>query len=643
MSHYATFEKVAATTLSLFCWGAYPYDDGRLAQQESAAAPSPDKRTILRFNDLMNTVLAAGERSGLGAVTLWRQCIDMLAQHDRPDREGLPREGRVALLERLEGLRPALTETQRMASVVELGSRLRSPVLVEFFAKDRASISAAAMARAQLPDAVWAEVMPRLTPTARGVLRARRGLGPETLRALDRLSPTDLVLTTDVEHEAEMDLTPEMIVQPGVHSIAAARAERPARTPETDTQSATVTPLVPADQIRNLVDRIAHFTSNRRPFESSPDEADDAEEVVPFASPDTPAPIQAMRSFTFETDVSGTIIWVGEGPRAALIGLSLGETAPEGGSGPDGHVAGAFTRRSGFQNARYTIVGGTMAGEWRMSAIPFFEPRSGRFQGFRGQARRPHMHEVAPPPSTQQGVLAGLSPDSLRQLVHELRTPLNAILGFAEIIEQQLFGPASEAYRDMASKIAVDARHLLAAFDDLDLAARVSRGEGGSELRPVDPSLLVAQVAARFRGEAQSSARVIDIVSAPNLPDVRIDPVQGERMVQHLLRTLISVAPSEEPITGSCWFVPGATRDNVVLAVDRPSTLKGMEEAQLLDPGYLPDGEWADGPLLGLGFSLRLIRSLATGSGGSLEIEANRFLLAMPAVTGNQDGEAGQA
>ncbi|WP_336974878.1 HAMP domain-containing sensor histidine kinase [Sphingobium aromaticiconvertens] len=597
----------------------------------------------LRFNDLMNTVLAAGERSGLGAVTLWRQCVDMLAQHDRPDRAGLPEEDRAALLKRLEGLRSALTETQRMASVVELGSRLRSPTLVTFFAQDRASISAAAMARAQLPDAVWPDLMSRLTPTARGVLRARRGLGPETLRALEAFGSADLVLTTDVEHIVEMDLTAEMMVQPGVHSIAEARAERPTRAPLIDAEPAIVTPLVPADQIRNLVDRIERFTSSRRPFESSPDEAGDAEEAASFASPDTVAPIEVVRSFTFETDVSGTIIWVGEGPRAALIGLSLGETAPEGGSGPDGHVAGAFARRSGFQNARYTIVGGTMAGEWRMSAIPFFEPRSGRFQGFRGQARRPHMHEVAPAPSNSQGVLAGLSPDSLRQLVHELRTPLNAILGFAEIIEQQLFGPADESYRSMAGKIAVDARHLLAAFDDLDLAARVSRGEEGSEPRPVDPSLLVAQVAARFRGEAQSSARMIDIVSAPDLPDVRIDPVQGERMVQHLLRTLISVAPAEEPITGTCWFSSSAARDRVVLAIDRPSSLAGMEEAQLLDPGYLPDGEWADGPLLGLGFSLRLIRSLATGSGGSLAIDANRFLLAMPAVVGSQGDEVGQA
>lgn len=597
--------------------------------------------TTVRFNDLTHTVLAAGERSGQGAVTLWRQCVDMLAQHDRADRPGMADPDRAALLERLDGLRPLLTETQRMASVVELGSRLRSPALIRFFAQDRPSISAAAMARAELPDAAWPALIPQLTPTARGVLRARSPMGPATQQALDAFGSTDLVLTTDVPHDAEMALTSAMIAAPGfhsvgVHSIDEARSERSVRPVAQEMAPTMITPLVPPDQIRNLVDRIERFTSNRRPPEpegiaTPPDDAIGMDGRPP-------------RAFTFETDSAGMIAWVGEGPRAALIGLSLGEAAPEGGSGPDGYAAGAFARRSGFRNARYSIVGGVMAGEWRMSAIPFFDPLSGRFLGFRGQARRPHFHEVATPAVVAEpGVIAGLSPDSLRQLVHELRTPLNAILGFAEIIEQQLFGPAGDAYREMAGKIVIDARHLLVAFDDLDLAARVSRGEASSEPRAVDPSLLVAQVAARFRGEGTFDRRTIDIVSTGDLPDIRIDPVQGERMVQHLLRTLISVAPDGEPITGTCWLAEGTGGRHVVLAIDRPTSLEGMEESQLLDPGYMPDGEWADGPLLGLGFSLRLIRSLAAGCGGRLDIDANRFLLAMPAMAGGREGEAEQA
>ena len=570
----------------------------------------------MRFNDLMQTVLAADDRAGLGAVTLWRQCVDLLAQHDRADRMRMAADQRTALLDRLSGLRSKMSETQRIATVVELGGRLRSASLVEFFAHDRPSIAAAAMARAQLPDMVWDDLLPRLTPTARGVLRGRRDIGPATRLALEAFGPSDLVLTTvrdDMVGDSDMLLTADMIPANDVQ--------------EPEIEAGTVTPLrAPVgdkDQIRNLVDRIAQFTSTRSP----------PQPLEPLA--DEPADRSAPpRDFAFETDAAGVILWIDRGPRAALIGLSLGDAALEGGSGPDGHVAGAFARRSGFQNGRFAIVGGTMAGEWRLSAAPFFDPRSGRFQGYRGQARRPFLHEVAVQPAPPRDGLSGLSADSLRQLVHELRRPLNAILGLAEIIEQELFGPAGAEYRDMAGNIAVDARHLLAAFDDLDLAARVSRGDDVSTPQLLDPELLVRQIASRFRDQGGA---LVDIAMAASLPPVQIDPVQGERMVQHLLRTLISVAPKGEAVTGACWFQPDGGNGRVVLAIDRPSSLAGMEEAQLLDPGYTSDGDWADGPLLGLGFSLRLIRSLAGTCGGSLDVEPGRLLLAIPAASIAED------
>lgn len=574
----------------------------------------------MRFNDLMQTVLSAENRSGPGAVTLWRQCVDLLAQHDKAERP-MADDGRAALLERLTALRPQLSEAQRIATVVELGSRLTSPALVEFFAGDRASIAAAAIARARLADSAWAALLPNLTPTARGVLRGRRDIGGEIRRALETFGPVDLVLTTerdDAFPSQAMLLTADMAVHEVLKTDAADIAIAAPDGPAPDGKN----------QIRNLVDRIQRFTKTRRP--PVHDElSQDASETV-------------ARSFAFETDANGMFVWVDQkGLRAALIGLALNEAALDGGSGPDGHVAGAFARRSGFRHGRYQIVGGALAGEWRLSATPFFDPRSGRFQGFRGQARRPYIHEVAIPSETMPVSVAGFPADSLRQLVHELRTPLNAILGFAEIIEQELFGAAGPDYREMAGKIAVDARHLLAAFDELDLAAKVHRDDAPATPHVVDPALLIAQVVARFSDQAQGSDSRVDIQMSPGLPSVRIDPVQGERMVQHLLRTLISVTPEGESLTGGCWFQPDGGAGHVMLAFDRPSSLKGMEEKELLDPGYTAEGDWADGPLLGLGFSLRLIRSLAGGCGAALAIEPERLLLRVPAIARVED-QAGQ-
>ena len=150
----------------------------------------------MRYNDLMQTILAAPELTGGGALTSWRQCVDLVAQYDRPGKAVLESQDRDMLLERLEALRGRVSETQRIATVVELGSRLSSPALIRFFAGDRPAICAAAMSRARLPDNMWSALLPELGPVARSVLRGRRDMGPETRRGLESLGHVDFVLTS---------------------------------------------------------------------------------------------------------------------------------------------------------------------------------------------------------------------------------------------------------------------------------------------------------------------------------------------------------------------------------------------------------------------------------------------------------------
>jgi hypothetical protein len=66
------------------------------------------------------------------------------------------------------------------------------------------------------------------------------------------------------------------------------------------------------------------------------------------------------------------------------------------------------------------------------------------------------------------------------------------------------------------------------------------------------------------------------------------------------------------------------------LSIDRPRAIARIEEAELLDPGYSPEGDWPGAPALGLGFALRLVRNLAAAVGGALVIEDKRFQLFLP-------------
>src|SRR3546814_7425884 len=56
----------------------------------------------------------------------------------------------------------------------------------------------------------------------------------------------------------------------------------------------------------------------------------------------------------------------------------------------------------------------------------------------------------------------------LATMSHELRTPLNAVIGFAQLLEQDRFGPVGyEKYREYIGHIRESGEHLLAVINDI--------------------------------------------------------------------------------------------------------------------------------------------------------------------------------
>lgn len=340
-------------------------------------------------------------------------------------------------------------------------------------------------------------------------------------------------------------------------------------------------------------------------------------------------PVVPAEHFRFETDAKGVIRWVDGVSRAPIVGLSLDLTGLPDGSRVDGVAAGAFRRRAGFSNARMAIEGESeAAGAWLISAIPVFDPANGRFTGYRGTARRPRSDERAEP---VHAPAANPAADSLRQLVHELRTPTNAIAGFAEMIETQMLGPVSDPYRDRASVIRGQARELLGAIDDLDLAARIDSAAlalvpAPIKLRPVLAGIAddLAQLAA-LRGSG--IALPIDDLAVSG------DRRAVERLLARLLATLVSASGPGERI-GVRTAMEGD--DMVAVTIDRPVALSDYPGESVLGI----DDEAGDTTLLGTGFALRLARNLARELGGSLIIAPESLTLRLPASVNHQVGQA---
>lgn len=409
--------------------------------------------------------------------------------------------------------------------------------------------------------------------------------------------------------------------EPNAEPIApdAGEGQTPAMSGDVFYPDEAVTALDPAHlvdedgpfQIAEVVARIDAFWRNR-------DEA--GPEIT--NRPQLPA-----QQFRFETDAKGVIRWVEGASRAPIVGLSLDFQGTAEGSRVDGVAVGAFRRRAGFSSARMVVEGDSdAAGDWLISAIPVFDPANGRFTGYRGTGRRPRSDERAEPvraPST--------APDSLRQLVHELRTPTNAIAGFAEMIESQMLGPVADPYRDRAQVIRTQARELLGAIDDLDLAARID----SSALSLVPGRVALRPVLATIADDLAPLAAMRGSYIALPVDDFAVtgDRRAVERLLARLMATLVS-ASSEGERVGVRTVLEGG--DQVAIVIDRPRTLADYPGDSVLGI----DDEGGDATLLGTGFALRLARNLARELGGSLVIEAESLTLRLPASVNSQVGQA---
>ncbi len=538
-----------------------------------------DRDRPVRYDRMIATILALPATGETARAMVWRQLVDLVAQvGDRLEPDVL----RAAQVQ-IAALRPIVSPSDRRSAAVSLAGRATVEA-VAIFAADEPAVAAPVLTLAQLDDVQWRALIPALPPTSRAILRNRRDLSPIVERALASYGASDFALPSASEHPASVES---------------------------------------ASQIRALVERIEAFRSQQ------PD--------PPIS--DTPvAASRPLRVFQFETTPDGVIDWTDGEPRTALIGLSIADAAPPRGAGVDGQAAGAFRRRAPFRDARLAIAGaGPIGGDWLIGAQPIFNPRNGRFVGYRGDARRPRPEEHAL--RFAVGEAAALAPDSLRQLVHELRTPLNAIQGFAQMIDQQMLGPAASAYRGHAKAIMGESQRLIEVVEDLDMSARLDSNafEPGLD-RACALSTIVERVAAGLAPTLNERAIAMSLDTRA-VTQAGVGAQHAERLAHRLLVTVMGLAAPGETITVSVTQQAGGP----ALTVGRPRALVGMEVRDLLDPNFGPDGEWPTAPLLGLGFSLRLLTSLAHAVYGSFDIGAEAFSLSLPSAisTDERTGQQG--
>jgi signal transduction histidine kinase len=207
----------------------------------------------------------------------------------------------------------------------------------------------------------------------------------------------------------------------------------------------------------------------------------------------------------------------------------------------------------------------------------------------------------------------------LANMSHELRTPLNAIIGFSGAMDQQMFGPLSDNYREYSKIIHDSGAHLLAIINSiLDLARadadRLTLSEAQTDINDIVKfsSKIVQEIALRAQIELSFHVET-------NLPPLLADGMKIQQILINLLANAIKFTPARGRVSLD------VSRDSSgALVFCIADTGIGIPEDKI-EVALAPFGQ-VDGHLSrkyeGVGLGLPLSKRLAELHGGSLEIKS---------------------
>ncbi|MFN4089446.1 MAG: ATP-binding protein [Alphaproteobacteria bacterium] len=210
----------------------------------------------------------------------------------------------------------------------------------------------------------------------------------------------------------------------------------------------------------------------------------------------------------------------------------------------------------------------------------------------------------------------------LAHMSHELRTPLNAIIGFADMLEAEIFGPlGSTRNREYVRDIRESGSHLLDIVTSLLELARIEAGsDDGTE---IDPEALTAEIVDEAVPRANRKAIALARTVPAGLPPLCSDPTALHRILALLLDNAVRYTPDGGHVEIAVRQQPSGT-GGAYLAFRIADDGPGMSPdrlAQVREP-FAGAGGLVSRPGSGLGVGIAIADRLARALGGTLGIES---------------------
>ncbi len=207
----------------------------------------------------------------------------------------------------------------------------------------------------------------------------------------------------------------------------------------------------------------------------------------------------------------------------------------------------------------------------------------------------------------------------LANMSHELRTPLNAVIGFAEVLQQRMFGELNEKQQEYLDDIAASGKHLLRLINDILDLSNIEAGKMELELGAVAlPHLLESCL---VLVKQQALAHNIDL--ALDITDDIDTLVADERKIKQILFNLLSNAVKFTPDGGKVGVKVRKVHEAVEIAVWDTGVGISPENQRRIFEEFQQMGETPAGKPEGTGLGLTLTKKLVELHGGEIWVESS--------------------
>ena len=232
-----------------------------------------------------------------------------------------------------------------------------------------------------------------------------------------------------------------------------------------------------------------------------------------------------------------------------------------------------------------------------------------------------------------------LKSELLAKVSHELRTPLGAILGYTEMLEMGVYGPASASQKEVMARVIESTHYLANLVNELLDQARLDAGKLELQISAFMPKTIVQETCTRMEVLAQSKGLSLISEIADDVPTTLFgDPMR----LQQILANLISNAIKFTPDGGISvrLYRPDPAHWAMRVADTGPGILK---EAQIyiFEPFRQVDGSMTR-QHQGSGLGLSIVKQLTHLMGGEVTLESevgqgSIFTVCLPLQGGEEE------